>query len=118
MDANVLSTQITIGLLGAGFLRYLKSSPWFKAINEYSSSINHAVLLITSAIGALGIHYVWDARAHSLTITGLEWATIFPALWLWGKQWAVQFLVHKGAFGDISINAPDAKPLDLNPTKP
>jgi hypothetical protein len=104
-DVNVLSTQLTLGLIGAGLLQWLKSQPWLAKINQHSSKINHAVLLVTSALGGLGIHYAWSSAEHSLTISGLDAAAIVAALWLWAKQWSVQFLVHRGAFGAVA-NAP------------
>jgi len=101
-DANVLSTQITLGMLGAGVLKVLKSSKFVTAINDKSGVLNHIVLATTSAAGALGVHTAWNASTHSLTITGLTAAGIGTAVWLWAKQWAIQYLVHKGAFGAVS----------------
>jgi hypothetical protein len=103
---NVLATQITLGLLGSGFLQYLKNSTAFRFVNQNSKVFNHLVLLATSAAGALGVHTAWNASEHSLMITGLDFATIAASIWIWAKQWAVQFLVHRGAFGPIA--SPDA----------
>lgn len=109
---NVLATQITLGLLGSGMLQYLKSRSWIPAINANSVGLNHAILLATSAAGALGLHAAWSPAQHSLTITGLDLVTIAASFWVWAKQWAVQFLVHKGAFGPVAAApaAPAAKP--------
>lgn len=114
---NVLGTQLTLGLLGAGFLQWLKSNPKLSFITQNSSLPNHLVLLLTSAAGALGIGIVWSSAQHSLTITNLDWAVILPGLWLWMKQWAVQFLVHRGAFGSVATPVA-ALPATLTEKKP
>ncbi len=105
---NVLATQITLGLLGSGFLQYLKNSSAFSFVHQNSKTVNHLILLATSAVGALGVHSAWNASQHSLMITGLDFATIAASLWIWAKQWAVQFLVHRGAFGAIATIAPES----------
>jgi hypothetical protein len=102
---NVLATQITLGLLASGLLRWVKKAPFLKMINDNSSTLNHLFLLVTSAVGALGVHSAWSASTHSLTITGLDPVSIGASLWLWAKQWSIQFLVHKGAFGPVSTPA-------------
>src|SRR6267143_1841316 len=99
---SVMVTQATLGLLSSGVLQLLKKSSLVKAFNDNSKVLNHLFLLATSAGGAIGIHAVWSVSAHSLTITGLDFWTIMLSLWLWIKQWSVQFLVHKGAFGPVS----------------
>ncbi len=103
---NVLATQATLGLLSSGVLQLLKKSSWVKAFTDNSSTLNHLFLLATSAVGALGVHSAWNASTHSLTITGLDLSTVAMSLWLWTKQWAVQFLVHKGAFGPVAVPVP------------
>jgi hypothetical protein len=110
---NVLATQVTLGLLGSGFLNLLKKSSAVTFVHQNSTVINHMILLATSAAGALGVHFAWNASAHSLTITGLDMATIAASLWIWSKQWAIQFLVHRGAFGEVAsagAGAPIANP--------
>jgi len=103
---NVLATQITVGMIGSGLLQFLKSRTWIPFINQHSVALNHVVLGITSAAGALGVDAVWSASSHSLTITGLSLASIAGGLWVWLKQWTVQYLVHKGAFGGVATRPP------------
>jgi hypothetical protein len=107
---NVLATQITVGMIGAGFLQFLKSREWLPFLNQHSKALNHIVLATTSAAGAIGVNAVWSSSEHSLTITGLSLATIAAGLWVWAKQWTVQYLVHRGAFGAVSGAAPAASP--------
>jgi hypothetical protein len=102
---NVIATQLTLGMIGAGLLQWLKSQKWLSSINQNSSTLNHLVLLGTSALGALGIHAAWSGSNHSLTITGLDAAAIAGGLWLWAKQWTMQFLVHRGVLGPVSVPA-------------
>lgn len=103
---NVFATQITLGLIGSGALNLLKKSSLVSFVNQNSTTLNHAILLATSAAGALGVHTAWNASQHSLTITGLDLATIAASLWLWAKQWTIQFLVHRGAFGAVGTPSP------------
>lgn len=113
---NVLATQLTLGTIGAGLLAYLKSAKWTPWFNKHSAKINHAWLVATSAIGALGVHYTWDATNHSLVISGLSLVTLGHAAWEWSKQWTVQYLVHRGAFGPVSVPG-DAPPVPVTPIK-
>src|ERR1700726_1912423 len=107
---NVLATQITVGMIGAGFLQFLKSRTWLPFVTQHSKVLNHIVLAVTSAAGAIGVNAVWSSSEHSLTITGLSLATIAMGVWVWAKQWTVQYLVHRGAFGAVSGAAPAASP--------
>jgi hypothetical protein len=99
---NVIATQLTLGMIGAGLLQWLKSQKWLSSVNQNSGTLNHLVLLATSALGGLGIHAAWSGSDHSLTITGLDLAAIAGAAWLWAKQWTIQFLVHRGVFGQVA----------------
>ena len=107
---NVVVTQATVGLIASWVLARLKAVAWIPWINQHSAGINHAILLATSAAGALGVHLAWTASSHSLTITGLDAAAIGTSFWLWAKQWTVQFLVHRGVFGAVATPAPLLKP--------
>lgn len=106
---NVLATQVTLGLIGSGALNLLKKSTAVTFVNEHSKVLNHLFLLLTSATGALGVHAAWNPQEHSLLFTGLDAATIAASLWIWGKQWAIQFLVHRGAFGPVA-SSPASEP--------
>lgn len=99
---NILATQVTLGMMGAGLLNWLKARKWMPFVNGNSAGLNHAVLLFTSALSGLGLHAAWNPQAHSLTISGLDLATIAGGAWIWAKQWTIQFLVHRGAFGAVS----------------
>jgi len=106
MDAgtsNVVITQITMGTLFAGVLAYLKAKAWIPWFNKHSATINHVFLLASSAGTAIGVHLVWDSAAGSLTITGLSLVTIAHGVWEWAKQWALQYLVQRNAFGPVAI---------------
>ena len=110
---NVLATQATIGMLASGFLQFLKTQKWLPSINQNSGKINHAILLITSAAGAVGVNFAWNASAHSLTITGLTFWGIAAGFWIWAKQWTIQFLVHRGVFGPVAGNGAAPHPVPL-----
>jgi hypothetical protein len=114
---NVLATQLTLGTIFSGVMAYLKSAKWAPWFSQHSGKINHAFMLITSAAGAIGVHWVWDKSTHSLMITGLSIMTIAVGLWEWAKQWTVQYLVQRGAFGPVAIpgDAP-APAVTVTPT--
>lgn len=111
---NIIGTQATLGLIFSGVLHWLKTAKWLPFINQHSAGINHTILAATSAFGALGVHLAWNASGHSLTITGLDLATIAASLWLWARQWTVQFLIHRGIFGPVAtvVVAPVANTLN------
>lgn len=113
---NVLVTQITLGTISAGVLAYLKTAKWAPWFNQHSAKFNHIFLLITSAAGAVGVHAVWDATAHSLTITGLSAIAIAHGVWEWAKQWCVQYLTQRGAFGPVAVPG-DAPAPAVTPVK-
>jgi hypothetical protein len=92
-------------MIGAGFLQFLKSRTWLPFLNQNSTVLNHAVLAVTSAAGAIGVNAAWNSAEHSLTITGLSMVSVAAGLWVWAKQYAIQFLVHKGAFGNVAVPA-------------
>jgi len=107
MDAPAvqeLGTQVTLALMGAGILQWLKNRAWLPFVNAHSATINHVIMIISSGLFAIGIHFVWDSAAHSLTITGLSLTTILHGLFLWAKQWTYQFLVHRGVYGGVATS--------------
>jgi hypothetical protein len=116
---NIVLTQMTLGTIFSGVMAYLKSAKWAPWFSQHSAKINHAFLLITSAAGAIGVHWVWDATAHSLTITGLSLITVGAGIWEWAKQWTVQYLIQRGAFGPVAIPgdapAPAVTPVAVIP---
>lgn len=100
---SVLATSLTLGTIASGVLAYLKSAKWAPWFNKHSAKINHIFMAASSAGGAIGIHAVWDSTNHALTITGLSLIAIWHGAWEWTKQWTVQYLVHRGVFGPVSI---------------
>lgn len=102
---SVLATQATLGLISSGVLQLLKKAKWAKAFNDNSSLLNHLFLFVTSAVGALGVHAAWTASGGG-TITIPSLAAMGVGLWIWVKQWSIQFLVHRGAFGPIAAKPP------------
>lgn len=105
---HVITSQVTLGLFFSGVLQWLKNAKWLPFVNQHSAAINHGIMLLTSAVGATGVHYAYNAAAHSLTFTNLSFALVVSHLWLWAQQWTAQFLVHRGIFGVIA--APAAAP--------
>jgi hypothetical protein len=109
-DSNVLATQLTMGVIASGVLQFLKSRTWIPWFNKNSAGLNHLFMLLTSAAGAIGVNAVWNGSEHSLTITGLSLVGIGTGLWIWAKQWTVQFLVHRGVFGPVAVAAAPPAP--------
>lgn len=113
---SVLATSVTLGTIGTGLLAYLKSAKWAPWFNKHSATLNHSLLAVSAAVGALGINYVWDPANHSLLITGLSLTAITHFAWEFTKQWCMQYLVQRGIFGPTSIpgDAP-AVPVTIQP---
>lgn len=81
MDANILSTQVTVAAAGAYILRLVQKwdkLPWVTAHTEGISVTFRAVIAFCSAIG---ISASWNGPDHALTITGLSFVTIMAGLW-------------------------------------
>jgi len=57
-----------------------------------------------------GLEQLDPALDKIISLTGLSLATIAMGVWVWAKQWTVQYLVHRGAFGAVSGAAPAASP--------
>jgi hypothetical protein len=116
MDANIVMTQVTMSTLFAGALAFAKSKAWVPFFNKHSATINHVFLGVTSLGSALGIHALWNGADHSLLIVGLSPLTIAHGIWEWTKQWCLQYLVQRGAFGPVSIPG-DAPAVPSTPVK-
>jgi hypothetical protein len=119
---NVVLTQLTLGTIASGVLAYLKTAKWAPWFSQHSAKLNHIFILLTSAAGAVGVHWVWDASAHSLLITGLSASGIGLGLWEWAKQYTLQYIVQRGAFGPVAIPgdapAPAVTPVKASDLKP
>ncbi len=92
---NVVISQVTAAAVSVAFINWLKASSYFPWITQEKANLLRVLAVITSGIGALGIHYTWDPAAHSLTFTGLSLAAIFGAAVAWVKSFAVQELAYQ-----------------------
>ena len=105
-NRGTMIAAIAAGLFSAGALQWLKNRAWLPFVNQHSAAFNHVFLLVTSISTGLGIHLVWSGASHSLTITNLDAAAIAGSLWIWAKQWTIQFLAHRGVFGPVAVPSP------------
>lgn len=92
---NVVISTVTGAAVSVAFINWLKASPYFPWISQERVNLLRFLAVITSGIGALGIHYTWDPTAHALTFTGLSLAAIFAGAVAWVKSFAVQELAYQ-----------------------
>lgn len=94
---SILMTQFTAGGIAVWLINRLKG--WLGKIGIVQvmvSKIARIVGALVAAIATVGIHFVWDPTAGSLTITGLTWAALGAGLWAWLQQYVVQTAMWKG----------------------
>jgi hypothetical protein len=90
MVPSVLSSQLTYAFIVTWGLQHLKNASWFPWLNEEKVQLARFLSIILAFAGTIGIHVAWTGSAGTLTITGLAWATVGPALWHCVQQFVMQ----------------------------
>jgi len=73
---NVVMTQVTLSAVTVAVINWLKASPYFPWITKEKVALVRVLSVLGAALTSVGIAWVWDPAAHSLTITGLSLAAI------------------------------------------
>lgn len=81
MDANILSTQVTVAAAGAYILRLIQKWDKLPWVTAHTDGISIAFRAIIAFCSAIGISATWNGPEHALTITGLSVVTISYGLW-------------------------------------
>jgi len=92
---NVVVSTVTAAAVSVAVINWLKASPYFPWITQEKANLMRVLAVLSSGIGAIGIHYVWDPAAHSVLFTGLSLGGIFTGLIAWVKSFAVQELAYQ-----------------------
>lgn len=90
MDANILSTQVTVAAAGAYILRLIQKWEKLPWVTQHSEPISTFLRIIIAGLGSLGISWSWNGADHTLTIAGLSFVTICYGLWHWFSLYAMQ----------------------------
>ncbi len=106
-----LLSQVTTSAIVIYALQWLKRTQWVSWISQETPRLNRALMLVGSALGAVGIHFAFDAAksadgTYVLTITGLTLANVLHGLWHWANQAALTQLAYDATLG----NKPPAAP--------
>ena len=93
ITSDVLAVP-TLSALSVALIQWLKKSTWFPWLSDTSGKWALRIMsAITGLTSAAAIHYTFNAG--TLTITGLEWASIAPAVWAWTKSVVFNELVFQ-----------------------
>lgn len=100
MADSIVVTHVATAAASVAFINWLKASPYFPWITQEKANLLRILAVLTSGIGALGIHYTWDPVAHSVTFTGLSFAAIFVAVIAWAKSFFIQEVTYQATRKD------------------
>lgn len=95
-DSSIVMTHITAAGASVALINYLKKSPYFPWITKEKAKLLRVVAVITSALGAVGVHYTWHPEARQLiwTLPTVAQMATFGATWV--KNFITQELVYQG----------------------
>ena len=99
---SVVMTHITAAGVSVALINYLKGSKYFPWITQEKTKVLRAVAVLTSAIGAIGIHYTWNAAARTLTF---DLPTLAGA-WAFGVVWVKSFITQELVYQTTASKAP------------
>lgn len=92
--SSLIFTQLTTGAASAYLLQLIqkwKALPW---ITEHTDGINRGVRIVMSFGAAIGISWVWGAKAadgsHVLSLTIPSAIVLLHGVWHWFGQYALQ----------------------------
>jgi hypothetical protein len=96
MDVNIIWHIFITSSIGVALLQYLKAAKWFKwAQYVGTKNANRVLALIISLCSATGVHYVWNAKAGTLMLTGLTLTGIGTHVWHWAQQFITQETIYQ-----------------------
>lgn len=94
-DNSVVMTHLTAAGFGVALINYLKKSPYFPWITKEKQNVLRAVAVITSAIGAIGVHYSWHPESRQLTFMIPTFAQALGFGVTWVKSFIAQETVYQ-----------------------
>ena len=103
---NELQSQITLALIVPYILQWLKSQSWFPFLTLPGGKLNTMVAAIVAIAGGLGIAFSFNDQTGILTVSGLTWASLWPAL----QHAVMQFMMQHAAYRTLIAPAPPKAP--------
>lgn len=92
---SVVVTHVTAAAVSVAAINWLKNSSAFPWITQEKTRLLRVVALITAAIGAIGIHYTWDATSRVLSFDVPTLASTFGIAVAYVKSFAMQELTYQ-----------------------
>lgn len=113
MDTSLLLSTGSTAVIASIILQALKNSKLvsFLGTGDQHANANRIVAALFALIASLGIHYSFDVNAGTLTITGLQAASVGHALWGWATQYAVQHLFYKSSIVPVELGVKNGQLL-------
>jgi hypothetical protein len=65
-DSSIALSQVTVAGIAVALINWLKRSEYFPWITQEKTNLLRVIAIVTSALGAAGIHYTWNPEAHIL----------------------------------------------------
>ena len=96
MEEGLLGQQFSVAMLTTTVLEWLKSKPWFPLAGYDSAKINRITSLVIAIATGVGLHFAFDPTINNgtLTITGLNFESIWHSGWAAAEQYAMQHFIY------------------------
>jgi hypothetical protein len=91
---NELQSQLTLALIVPYILQWLKAQKWFPLITMAGGRINAIVAAVVAAGAGLGIAISFNDQTGILTVSGLTWMSLWPAI----QHAVLQFMMQHAAY--------------------
>lgn len=113
MDFSQIGNSLGAATVAVFLLEWLKKQPWFTWLSEESTKRVKTIFAAVFAVASVvGIGYVWNPDAGTLTITGLTLAGLVTGLvtflWTFAKQYAFQKIAYKVVKATGKVSKPVA----------
>lgn len=132
IDPGMVTTELpallTTSAMTVAVIEWLKNTKLVPFMSQHTAALNRTVAWLAAFCTGTGIHYQFDATAHSLTITGLSLAVIGHAVWDTTKSYAFNWMLYKGiikpaqatkqvasTLANVMPNAPMVTPVVVAP---
>jgi hypothetical protein len=92
---NLVITQVTMSGIMVAAINYLKNNPRLTWVTKEKVTMLRILSVLGAAATSVGIAWVWNPTAHSLTITGLSLATIGAMGYAALKSFVMQEIVYQ-----------------------
>lgn len=116
MDNTALGWQAVLAIAMPRVLQWLKGKTSFPLLSYTSGKLNFWITGLIASLTSFGIHFVFNAGAGTLLITGLTTAGLWAGIQHAALQWAAQHFVYKTTIAPTLPGAVQAT-IRAEPTK-